>query len=110
MEQYIGLVIPILDYPVKGNQPGDMRVRLQAAVDKLAEECESTEFDQTRALDGMFDVLQEMVGFVRQNARERLADGEATYVLRDRIGKANEQHLLQIYLQTTLGACEVHRL
>lgn len=108
-EQFIGIVIPVLDYSVKGHQPGDMRVKLQAAADRLAEECEAIEFDQTRALDLAFDVIQSLTGFIRQNALERLPAREATNVLKDRVNRANEIHLSSIMLDTTLGKCEVHR-
>jgi NTP pyrophosphatase (non-canonical NTP hydrolase) len=95
-EQFIAIVIPVLDYPVHGYQPGDMRVKLQEEVNELIEEVESKDYDQRRTLSELFDVLQVTVGLIRQQARETLPPGEATKVLQNVIARANQDHLYKI--------------
>lgn len=95
-EQYICIAIPVIDYPIKGYQPGDMRVKLQEELDELAAEIESTDFDQRRMLSELFDLLQVTVGLIRQQARENLPSGESVEVIKDVIGRANSDHLYKI--------------
>ncbi|MCA4755555.1 hypothetical protein H8Z60_23805 [Mycolicibacterium fortuitum] len=94
--QYITIAIPVLDYPIRGYQPGDMRVKLQEEVNELFDEIESTDFDQRRMLSELLDVLQVTVGMIRQQAREVLPPGKATKTLADVIMRANYDHVLKI--------------
>lgn len=95
-EQFIVFAIPVLDYPVHGYQPGDMRVKLQEEVNELIEEVEAKDYDQRRTLSELFDVLQVTVGLIRQQARETLPPGEASKVLQNVIARANQDHLYKI--------------
>ncbi len=94
--KYITIAIPVLDYPIRGYQPGDMRVKLQEEANELIDEIESADFDQRRMLSELLDVLQVTVGMIRQQAREVLPPGEATKTLADVIARANYDHLLKI--------------
>lgn len=94
--QYITIAIPVLDYPIQGYQPGDMRLKLQEEANELLEEIESTDFDQRRMLSELLDVLQVSVGMIRQQAREVLPPGEATKTLADVMYRANYDHVLKI--------------
>ncbi|MEC0237806.1 DUF2019 domain-containing protein [Paenibacillus kribbensis] len=95
-EKFIVFAIPVLDYPVQGYQPRDMRVKLQEEVNELIDEVESRDYDQRRTLSELFDVLQVTVGLIRQQARETLPPGEASEVLKDVIARANQDHLYKI--------------
>lgn len=108
-EQYICIAIPVIDYPIKGYQPGDMRVKLQEELDELAAEIESTDFDQRRMLSELFDLLQVTVGLIRQQAREVLPPGEASAVLDDVIKRANKAHMYKICEYAQQRSWEVAR-
>ncbi|SMF88062.1 MazG nucleotide pyrophosphohydrolase domain-containing protein [Paenibacillus uliginis N3/975] len=96
MPEHICFAIPLIDYPVKGYQPGDMRVKLQEEVNELVEEIESANYDQRRMLSELFDVLQVTVGLIRQQAREITSPSEANKVLDDVIKRAYFDHLYKI--------------
>jgi NTP pyrophosphatase (non-canonical NTP hydrolase) len=109
-EQFIVFALPVLDYPVQGYQPGDMRVKLQEEVNELIEEVESKDYDQRRTLSELFDVLQVTVGLIRQQARETLPPGEASKVLQNVIARANQDHLYKIGEYGRQRSWEVSRL
>lgn len=107
--QYVFIAIPMIDYPIRGYQPGDMRVKLQEEANELIEEIESADFDQRRMLSELLDVLQVTVGMIRQQAREVLPPGEASKVLADVIVRANQDHLLKINEYARQRSWEVAR-
>lgn len=94
--QYICIAIPVIDYPNKGYQPGDMRVKLQEEVSELIDEVETVDFDQRRMLSELFDVLQVTIGKIRQQALETLPPREATKLVDNVIKRANQDHLYKI--------------
>lgn len=94
--QYICIAIPVIDYPIQGYQPGDMRVKLQEEANELLDEIESEEFDQRRMLSELLDVLQVTVGMIRQQAREVLPPGEASKLLENVIQRAALDHRLKV--------------
>ena len=96
MQEFIVLAIPVIDYPIKGYQPGDMRVKLQEEVNELIDEVEAAEFDQRRMLSELMDVLQVTIGMIRQKARETLPSGESTKVTEDVIRRANTDHMYKV--------------
>ncbi|OIB04867.1 hypothetical protein AK95_14725 [Paenibacillus sp. LC231] len=94
--QYICIAIPVIDYPIQGYQPGDMRVKLQEEANELIDEIESADFDQRRMLSELLDVLQVTVGMIRQQAREVLPPGEASKLLENVIQRAALDHRLKV--------------
>ncbi|MBO2943629.1 hypothetical protein JJQ72_06505 [Paenibacillus sp. F411] len=96
MQEFIVLAVPVIDYPVKGYQPGDLRLKLQEEVNELIEEVEAADFDQRRMLSELMDVLQVTIGLIRQQAREMLPPQEATRVVDNVIRRANTDHLYKI--------------
>lgn len=107
--QYVFIAIPVLDYPIQGYQPGDMRVKLQEEANELIDEIESADFDQRRVISELLDVLQVTVGMIRQQAREVLPPGEASKVMGDIITRANQDHLLKINEYARQRSWEVAR-
>jgi hypothetical protein len=54
---------------------------------------EFEEYDQSHTLSEMYDVIQVMVGLVRQQARETMCGPDANKVLKDAMLRSNQAHI-----------------
>lgn len=93
MQDYVYFKIPVPDMPIRGNQPGDMRVKLHAALDELMTEVESTGYDQRKALDLLIHSSSTMIGLMYSEARERLSERSARNTVVDVVCRANQGYV-----------------
>ena len=92
-EDYVYFKIPVIDMPVRGHQPGDMRVKLHAALDELMTEVESIDYDQRQALTLLIHSTATMLGLIYSEARERLHEQSARNAVVDVSCRANQGYL-----------------
>ncbi|WP_211746374.1 hypothetical protein [Paenibacillus sp. Marseille-Q4541] len=95
MNDMLAIVVPIMDYPVQGHQPGDMRVKLQEALDKMIDQVESVDFNQRQAVYDLLEVIQATTGLIRKQARETMSGDDATSDVIKKFKKANRDHILR---------------
>lgn len=91
-KEHVYFKIPVPDMPVRGHQPGDMRVKLHAALDELLTEVESTSYDQRQALMLLLNSASTMVGLIYSEARQLLPGSEAQHAVMDVICRANQDY------------------
>lgn len=95
MNNMLAIAVPILDYPVQGHQPGDMRVKLQEALNKMIDQVEDVDFNQRQAVYDLLEVIQATAGLIRQQARESMTGDDATLDLIKKFKRANRDHILR---------------